>query len=307
VLGVILNPNAHHARRSSGALADRLRRVVGDDGEVIETRTPMELESAIDRMVALGCDPIATCGGDGTNLSVVTELVRRLGEERLPRLAILRGGTVNTVAKNLHIEGRPDEILARLAVRLRRGEPLDERGHDLLAVNGMYGFLFAAAMGARFLEAYYGGPVAGATWATLMALRIVASCAIQGRYARWLFDPVEVELRVDGERAPIRQARLLLASVVPDVGIGMKVTWRAGSVPGKFHLVASSLSTTSMALQMPRVLGGRPLQGEPHLDRLATEVDLRFPSARSFSLDGDLFREQLVKIRMGPRIRIVHA
>jgi diacylglycerol kinase (ATP) len=315
MIGVILNPNAYGVGRDSGLLA-RLRAVVGADGEVLETRTLDELTGVVDRFAEAGADLVCTCGGDGTNLSALTQLVRRFGPRGLPRFAILRGGTVNTVAENLAIRGRPDEILARILDRRRAGLAPIEQGQDLLEVssppeNGgpepgpdraMYGFLFAAAMGARFLEAYYGGPVQGVAWATALAARTIGSSLIQGRFARWLFDPIEVSLSADGQPLPIPAVRLLLASVVPSVGIGMKVTWQGGRQPNRFHLIASALPTAKMALQLRSVLGGRPLEGAPHIDRLVQSLDIGFRSREPYTLDGDLFRERRIRIRVGPRI-----
>ncbi|HEY2748030.1 MAG TPA: acylglycerol kinase family protein, partial [Polyangia bacterium] len=108
-LGVILNPNALGVRRSPG-LAERLRRVA-DGAEIVATRTPGELAEAARRFAESGVDLVAACGGDGTNQSTLTELVRAYGRDRLPAFAILRGGTVNTIAGNLAIRGRPDELL----------------------------------------------------------------------------------------------------------------------------------------------------------------------------------------------------
>lgn len=299
-IAVILNPNALGVRRAPG-LAERLRAVLGDGGEVIVTHTPGELAAAARRLAAGGVDVVAACGGDGTNLSTVTELVRAFGRDHLPTFAILRGGTVNTIAENLGIRGRPDEILGRLVARARAGE-VPTVGQDLLEVNGLYGFLFAALMGARFLEAYYGGLRPGPTWAGLLAARTVASSLVQGRFARWLFAPVDMELVVDGERVPSHPYRLLVASVVRDVGIGMKVTWQAGRQPQRFHLVASGLSTTSMALQLHRVVRGQPLAGAPHLDRLAQRAEVRFAQPQTYTLDGDLFRATTVALAVGPRV-----
>jgi hypothetical protein len=100
----------------------------------------------------------------------------------------------------------------------------------------------------------------------------------------------------------VPEPRLLLASTVPDVGLGMRVTWQAGQQPGRFHLVASSLTTLSMAMQLHRVLGGQPLAGEPHLDRLAQTATVRFTRPQTFTLDGDLFREREVALSVGPRL-----
>src|SRR6185503_14062798 len=128
-----------------------------------------------------------------------------------PAFAILRGGTVNTIAQNLDIHGKPEEILTRLVAASRNGG-LPTVGQDLLEVNGLYGFLFASLMGARFLEAYYGGIHPGVVSAALLTARTMVSSLIQGRMARWLFAPAEVRLTVDGERRPAEAYRLLVAS-----------------------------------------------------------------------------------------------
>lgn len=303
MIGVILNPHAHGVRRRPG-MRERLSAILGARGEVLETRTPDDLTSAMRRLSERGAQIIATCGGDGTNLSTVTELVRTFGASHLPTFAILRGGTVNTIAENLAVRGRPEELLARLLARLDSGV-LSTRGQDLLRVNELYGFLFAAAMGARFLEAYYARAQPGPAWATFLAARTVASSLVGGPFSRWLFSPVELELEVDGriERA-VPRPRLLLASTVPDVGIGMKVTWQAGLQPGRFHLIASRLPTAKMALQLGRVRAGRPLAGQPHLDTLAERAVLRFSQPESFTLDGELFREREIALAIGPRLWI---
>lgn len=300
-LAVILNPNALGVRRAPG-LGDRLRRVAGG-AEIVATRTPGELAAAARRFADDGVELVATCGGDGTNLSTLTELVRAYGRQRLPAFAILRGGTVNTIAANLGIRGRPEELLGRIVAAARNGG-VPSVGQDLIEVNGQYGFLFASLMGARFLEAYYGGLHPGVASAALLTARTMVSSLVQGRTARWLFSPAEVALTVDGEELPPEAYRLLVASTVPDVGMGFRVPWRAGREPGRFHLVASGLSTTSMALQLGRVFGGRPLHGTPHLDRLAARVDIRFGAPQSYTLDGDLFRASEVSLATGPRLQI---
>lgn len=299
-IAVILNPHALGVQRDPG-LVQRLERVLGRAGEVVVTQSPDELGQAMQRLRRQGVEWVATCGGDGTNLSTLTALIRAYGPERLPRFALLRGGTVNTVARNLGIHGRPDLLLARL---IARGEATPTVEQDLLSVNGCFGFLFASLMGARFLEAYYHGPHLGPAWAGLLAARTAASSLVQGPFARWLFSPEELSLLVDGEVIPAQPYRLLVAAVVQDVGIGMRVTWRAGTAPRRFHLVASGLSTPAMALQLPRVLSGRPLRGQPHLDRLAEAAHLRFTAPQSYTLDGDLFRAAEVSLAAGPRIRI---
>jgi diacylglycerol kinase family enzyme len=303
MIGVIVNPNALGVRKRPG-LADRLARLVGAHGVVVQTRAPDELVEVAARFQKDGVDLVATCGGDGTNLATITQMARAYGPDRIPTFVLLRGGTVNTVAQNLGITGEPDRILARVVRTLERNDELPIFGQDLLEVNGMFGFLFAAAMGARFLEAYYDGPEPGHAWAAALAARTVVSSLINGPFARWLFSPVPLELEVDGRAPDFPHPRLLVASTVPDVGIGMKVAWRAGRQPARFHLVASALPTTRMALQLHRVLRGQPLAGGPHLDTMAKEARIRFAQPETYTLDGDLFRDTSVHVRVGARMWI---
>ena len=92
--------------------------------------------------------------------------------------------------------------------------------------------------------------------------------------------------------------------MVRDVGMGFQVAWQAGRQEGHFHLVASGLSTTRMAMQLHRVMTGRPLVGSPHVDQLARRVQLRFMQPQTYTLDGDLFRAREVEIVTGPRLQI---
>src|SRR5262249_40860469 len=75
VIGIITNPNALGLVRDK-RLARRLADIVGNDGIVYETRTPEELRDAVRELHERRVDVLATCGGDGTNLSTLTEVVR---------------------------------------------------------------------------------------------------------------------------------------------------------------------------------------------------------------------------------------
>jgi hypothetical protein len=52
------------------------------------------------------------------------------------------------------------------------------------------------------------------------------------------------------------------------------------------------------------VLSGRPLSGQPHVDRLASAARIRFATPQSYTLDGDLFRASDIELSIGPRISI---
>jgi diacylglycerol kinase (ATP) len=301
MIGVITNPNARGRTRDLGLVA-RMRRVVGSDGRVYETHGLAELAEVVRELRDLGVDTIATCGGDGTNLAVLSAVAACFPAERLPRYLMLRGGTMNTAAAELGVPGHPEQILERFVRGRRCGATVATRVRDLLGVGARYGFLFGAGMAGRFFETYYGGPVIGLTWASVLAARIAGSSLVGGSFARWVFEAVEAEIVVDGERLALDRVRLVVAGAVANAGLGFRPTYRAGTVPGRFHLMATGLSPARLALSIPRVVAGLPLRGQPHSDRLAAEVRIRFAQPQTYTLDGDLFRDTEVVLRSGPRV-----
>ncbi|HEY3355335.1 MAG TPA: diacylglycerol kinase family protein [Polyangia bacterium] len=301
MIGIVTNPNALGLVRDRH-LAARLRVIARDVGIVRETHTPADLRAAVQEFRRLGIGILATCGGDGTNLSVLSEAVRVFPPGALPRVLILRGGTVNTVASELGLSGHPEEILARCVALHRRDQLMPATQRNLLRVGEQHGFLFGAGMAGRFFEAYYGGPITGVAWASVLAARIIGSAFLNGTFAQWIFHPVEAEITADGHRLPIDRFTLIVAATIASAGLGFKPTYLGNAAPGRLHLIASGLSPAELAANAPRCLLGRRLKGRPHCDLLAEEVRIRFARPETYTFDGDLFRAREVVLRAGPRV-----
>ncbi|MBI5479625.1 MAG: hypothetical protein HY906_12250 [Deltaproteobacteria bacterium] len=304
MIGIVTNPNANGRARDRG-LAARLRDIAGADGRVFETRTLAEAGEAVAACAGLGVDTIGICGGDGTGLAVLSEVTARFPAGGLPRVLPLPGGRVNTVAADLGVQGTPEQILGRFVRRLRRGETVPGVERDLLGVGARRGFLFGAGMAGRFFEAYYGGPGPGVAWAGVLAARIFLSSLVSGSFGRMVFAPVEAEIVADGERLPHDRFSLILAGAIASAGLGFRPTYRAGTVPGRIHLVATGLTPAQLAWNTPRVRRGEPLVGAPHFDLLAREARIRFACPQPHVVDGDLFRAAEVLLRAGPRVTIL--
>lgn len=334
-IGILINPQAR--RSCAPGLPERLEglcRAAGSQAAVVVTRSPSEVAGAVAQLVASAVDVLAPCGGDGTLLSTVTALVRAGGGGAMPALLLLPGGTMNTVAKNLGAHAPPEERLAALLRQAgsERGlaavphfpqqlmrlvtfdetpvltaRPTEEAALAAVALPLVerYGFLFTAAMGARFLTAYAQRP--GLRAAAWLALRTVLSSLVPGggRFARWLFQPTPARVVIDGEELPERRHRVLLAATVPDVGLGMQVPWRAGLVPQRFQLIASALPLWKNALQLPRLFRGQPMLGQPHQDRLAQAAHIQFEQPQPLALDGELFSARAVELSLGPVLNVL--
>jgi hypothetical protein len=113
---------------------------------------------------------------------------------------------------------------------------------------------------------------------------------------------------VDGARAPFERASLVCASVVRDLGLGMRLLHRAAEETTRFHVVATPLEPSRLGPQLPLVLAGRPLLGSRNVDALATTLELRFGAAGAeaegaYVLDGELLRATFLRVTAGPVLR----
>jgi hypothetical protein len=118
-------------------------------------------------------------------------------------------------------------------------------------------------------------------------------------------EPVPARLLVDGAPFPLERVSLLLASTLVDVGLGLKITYRAAEAPGAFHIVATDLPPGRLAPQLPRAFLARPIDASPLLDTLAREVVLELAEGSSTLLDGELFLGASVRLQAGPRVDFV--
>jgi diacylglycerol kinase family enzyme len=334
-VALIVNRKAKRARDPS--LLPRLEQAAQQAGvqlTALPTQSLDELAPTLSQ--ARGCDLLALCGGDGSLAAMLTAAVPMFPS--LPPLILLPGGTMNTVARNLGLRGSYGSLgsqgsivsLWRRALRvltqagdparlpllpvdvlratIRDERPLRDSEPDLAAPpteRTRLGFIFGAAMGARYLAAYTRHP--GPAWAIWLALRTVGSSLIPGGgpFARWLFSPTRAALNLDGQDLPEESFRMVLCATVPDVGLGFRVPWQAGRTPGRFHLVASGIPITENALQVPRILRGQPLSGSPHVDRLAGAARIRFASPQQLTLDGEVFSGSDIELSLGPALRVL--
>ncbi len=301
VLAVLVNPRARAMRRDP-QLPARLASIARGVGEV-HVPSQDALPDLVARLSDEGVSVLALCGGDGTGQAVMTALLRH--QRPLPRIALLRGGTVNTISGNLGLRGTPEVLLADLCARLRAGAVLPTVRQDVLQVDERYGFLFAAALGARFLELYYERPEPTVMRAAGLAIAVATSALTSGTLARRLFRANSVTVTIDGAPVTIERARLVVASTVVDAGVGMRICPRARDAPGRFQLIVSGLSPQQMARQLPAVRAGRALEGEPHLDRVVADATLDLGEEEPYTLDGELFRSARVRIRTGRFVDVV--
>jgi hypothetical protein len=309
-IAVLVNATARrHAAHPQ--ILDRFHRLADGCAAIYPTRSLAELESAARAVAADGTDLVLLSGGDGTFMAGLTALARAYGEDRLPRIGLVPGGTVATVARNYGTRGDPRGVLDRL---LRDPASLRAVPRPTLRVRATssegaseerLGFIFGTGLVAGFFDVYYGRGARGYAGAARIVARVFVESFYDGPFARQILDPLPCTIEVEGRRLDPTAWSLVCAAVVPDLGIHMLVTYRAGEDPARPHLVASPLSSRALGPRAPLVLAGKRIGGAGHFDDLVRDFTVRFPKEGPFVLDGDVFRAASVTVSAGPVIQVV--
>jgi hypothetical protein len=313
-IGVIINPLSRK-HRDGPERGDRLRELLDSAGIVAEAGTPEELEAVAVDFHRADIDVLAVSGGDGTTGYVLTTFEKVYGKSPLPRVALLRGGTMNTIANGLGVpRAKPEKLLARLVQRHSRGEPLDSSRGVALRVcprggPSRLGFLFGMGLGYGFLEEYYrrGNPYPTPADAAKTLAHLSASIVARGETAKRVASPVPVRISGDGRRWEDRSYLTILAGTVPEIGLGFLPFFMMEDGVEKFHLVGVHGPPPMVVSRLPRTRAGKSMGEDCTEDALLHEATFACPDGVvRYFLDGDLHQAQgELRVEVGPRLRFV--
>jgi len=307
-VAVIVNPRSR-ANRRDPRIAAEFQSLIGDRGRVLAPKSLAELDTMAAELHRTQPAVIGVHGGDGTLHKTVTALGRVFGDEPLPPIAILCGGTMNVVATSLHIRERPRTFLAAITDGLRAGRPLDTLRRRCLRVDDTLGFLFGNGLPANFLGEYYGDQSGayGPGRAAWLLTRAFFSALWRGPFARRLFRRFKGSVHVDGR--PLEQGAFvgLMAGTVREVGMGFKLVHRADDDPERFGVLAIHAPPLALALDLWAVHRGRGIAAQRAFSAVASRMDVRpTDGSMSYTIDGDLYRTQApLSISLGPQIAFV--
>lgn len=291
--------------RNRPTLVDDLQRAGGPGVQVHVTRDLVHLGEVCERAAQQGITRVGCVGGDGTASAVATALTRAYGPRPVPTLALLRGGTMNTVANCMGVPARSPRVL--LARWLRRPERTTER--TPLRVGDSLGFLFGVGLFPNWLQAYYeaghGRP------SSRTAARVVVHTALSsmygGRLSRRVIAPIEAVIETDGEPWPSASYFCVMAGAVDEVGLSFRVFQHATDQRGHVDLIALRSPGWKLALAMPDMFVRRAgLPRDITDERLVRRAVLRSTNGPLlYSLDGDLHRSEVpLTVTRGPSLPI---
>jgi len=303
-IGVVLNPHSKRYRRLPQRL-DQMAFIVGEQGHFRATQSLADLESVARQFRDKQIDVLALSGGDGTNHKTLTTFIKVYGDQPLPKIAFLLGGTLNTVAVSCGIRGTPEKLLMKLIYQYHEGEPFKTKAIRPACINGSYGFIWGCGVIFRFMDAYYSHGQPSPLHAAWTLTRTIASALVNGRFASELFRRFDAEVTVDGKRWPYANYNAIYAGAIKRLGLGFKVFYLIEE-QNPFHIVAFSLPPRNVLRYVPKMFMGKPSGCPDLLEEGSREVKITLKEPQAYMIDGDMYGPtDSFLITPGPELQII--
>jgi len=306
-IGLITNPRARTNARDPSRM-QQLAYLLGSHGTTEATASLDDLRKVAEQFCRSGIEVLCINGGDGTIGRTLTAFIHTYtaAGAPLPLIAILRGGTMNTVANSIGIRGTSGDILFDLIDRFHTQQPLTYYEREVLKVGDDYGFIFGNGLIHNYLEAYYATGNPCPRVAAQVLFRGIGSAMVGGYFAESLTRRFRARVIADGEEWAVQEFITVAAAVVEQIGLGFRPFYRTNSIPGTFACLGVHTSALGFVFELPRIRLGLPMRRDKVVDTVAREVVFESEEPLKYSLDGDTYTaEGRLTITLGPKLRFL--
>lgn len=307
-IAVFSNRRSRQNRLRPNLLAG-LKEAFGEQVDFFEPENMLALRSEARTVLERGYRYVAINGGDGTNHQVLTAFGEVSEERPLPRICLLRGGTMNNVTDSLGIRGTPMSILGALCEAVAAGSEQQVKRRAMLRVSDgeveRLGFIFGTGLMANFLKAYYAEGSTSPWTAGWMAAKVCASVAVQGRIFKKLSNKENHTIHTDGNFWLDKDLFCLMCATTEEVGLGLSPFTNAGRHPDRFCALAIEGPLLSIVTALPAIWRAAPMTMRGFEERLAQRLDLQLPRKFDYSIDGDLYAAERLTLSLGPVLELV--
>lgn len=282
--------------------------IVGDKGSCHTTKDLLDVEKLGKEFKDRKIEILGISGGDGTIHKTLTTFIKVYGKDPMPKVALLRGGTMNNLTNCLKIRGTPEKILSNLILKYHEDIPFEETEIDILKINDDCGFLFGMGLVSHFVEKYNlhsnGDPTPWRAFGLLS--RTMLSAFLHTKPALKMCERFDATIRVDGIPAPFKNYMMIFAGTMDNLGFHFRPLYRARETPGKFQFVAISTTPRNLLFTFPQAFFGRPSGSDDYFDVVGSKAVIEFDRPRTYTIDGDTPEpSDRIEISTGPRFRII--
>lgn len=304
-IGVILNPFSKKYKKNPEK-AQRMGFIVGDKASCKATQDLQDLRRVAEEFKSRDIDILAISGGDGTIHCSLTTFIQIYGDKPLPKICLLKGGTVNTIASNLKIKGSSEKILSDLLVKYHEDIPFETQSLQVTKINDEYGLIFGIGTANRFMEAYYENGTPSPTHAAVLLMKCVSSSLVNGEFTRKMFAPFEAEVEMDGIKWPFNNYSNILTASIVNVGLGSKVMYQLIDNPYAFQAIGTNCTPRHLGKQVAKFYFGKP-KNSPHIiEQAGKKLTIKLKKPIHYMIDGDMkSTSDYFELTTGPHLTVV--
>ncbi len=338
-LGIITNPYAGK-NASSSHRSKELQRIIGQYGLVKESRNIDQLKSILSEFAAHKVPYIVCDGGDGTIHWVINSYLEVLHthkrdaiEAAMPIFVPTNGGTIDFLARKVGAHGGTFKILRRLKKHFAAGDLPQPSTLRTFMMEGKYTkehlgkayrkLAFSGALAGlaqKFFNKYYESHKPSLQTIVEVITKTFTSTAFRGswfegyvpkdvaNYANDIFDPVGVEVRVDGKLVPFNRINTLnVGSISIEIKNLLKLFAQADK-DKKLHMHVGYLEPHEVFANLGNLFAGNAYTGKELVETTAEAIDIvsKEPEGLNPCLDGELFTGMATaKLSVGPQIRFL--
>lgn len=301
---VIANPHSGKNKKNP-KIIENFRNILGAKGELLIPQSLEEMEEKLKGLREQQVDIICINGGDGTIHKTITALFHTYGDGPWPKLALLKGGTMNNIARNMGIPVLKNaNKMLKEVVEGSNYKTITK--HPLIVDETYAGFIYGTSGISAFLEQYYDGGNASAWKGAVMAVRSISSALIGGAYAGKIFASRPIQISVDGQKAKADHATNMGISTVTDVGFYLRPFYATLNRPDIAHMITMNCSPLYIAFALPQMWMAKPTNTSYIEDMSGQVIEMNFTGEQSYTLDGDLYPVNGAQtIRVGPAVEFI--
>ncbi len=318
-IGIISNPYSRLNRKNPGR-KHLLGYIVGEKGKLEITNSLEDIKRVAESFKKNNIEILAINGGDGTISQTLTAFLNIYKDPTmLPKICLLKGGTMNVLAQNLSMKGSPEHILFKLVEAYSDAQKYENKMKiqklQSLIVEGQLGFLFANGCSAYFLDEYYKIKNGRFYELPFLFLKLyIGRYFSETYYKNIVFDQVfEVSTLSNNKLAlEVSKCVSIFCSTILKLPLGFKffkLLPRLSLHHPQFQVNEVKVLAKDLPKRLPLVALGLH-KSEELSSMLCTNLQIKEQHAKEkmlYTLDGELFRAKtdILEIKLGPTIEFV--
>lgn len=302
-IGIIANPHSKLNKRNPGVIR-QIESICKDQAKFVCTENLEQLKDTLIEFSRLRIHTIGICGGDGTISLTLNEIYRIFPKETLPRILLLRGGTMNLIANELKVKGNPTTILTRFFLGASKDE-LTTRKLSSLRVNERFGYIYADGSHLNILEQFY-EKKSSSLGAFILGLRILISHLHNGKLFDKLISSETMHIRSQGNFK--RESLGNIAGTISRLPVGVPLLPLVSKHSERFQFTIISCQKQKLLWYLPAIMlkhkEGSSLGKFTFCEK---RLQIEFQKPMRFTLDGEIFSAstKTMNLELGPTFSFI--